>query len=227
MSENHDDAATDLLIKEVDEDLRQEQLANIWKKYANLFIAAAIAVVLTVAGWQAWHGWQAKQVLASSLRFTDAVHLADQAKLGEAAAGLGKLAADGTSGYRVLAALKLAALRESSGDAAAAADAYRGIAANGSAETVYRDLARLKGAYLDLDKGDINQIVAAVEPLTQETSPWRHSAREIMGLVALRRGETAKAIEIFKKLADDVAAPQGVRSRATEMLAAQQSPAKG
>ena len=227
MSQNHDDAATDLLIKEVDEELRQEQLANVWKKYANLFIAAAIAIVLAVAGWQAWHGWQAKRVLASSQRFNEAAQLAEQGKIDDAVALLGKLETDGTAGYRVLAALKLAGLREASGDIAGAAAGYRTIADTRGIDEVYRNLALLKAAYLDLDHGDAALIATLVEPLTQETSPWRHSAREIVGLVALKRGETAKAIEIFKKLADDVAAPQGVRSRAAEMLATLQPQAKG
>jgi len=227
LSDNHDDAATDLLIKEVDEELRQEQLSKVWKKYANLIAAAAIAVVLSVAGWQAWHAWQAKQVLASSQRFSDAIHLAEQGKLDEAAAGLGKLSIDGTAGYRVLAALRLAALREQAGDAAGAAASYRGIAEKNGVDVVYRNLAMLKAAYLSLDSGDANQIAASVEPLSQEVSPWRYSAREILGLAALKQGETAKAIGIFKKLADDAAAPQGVRSRAAEMLAAQQPQAKG
>lgn len=227
MTDHHEDAATDLLIKEVDEELRQEQLSKVWKKYANLIGVAAIAVVLAVAGWQAWHAWQTKQALASSQRFGEALRLAEQGKLDDASTGLGRLAVDGTAGYRVLAALRLAALREQAGDVEGAAATYRGIAERNGIDVTYRNLATLKAAYLSLDGGDADQIATSVEPLSQEASPWRHSAREILGLVALKKGDTAKAIAIFKKLADDVAAPQGVRSRATEMLAAQPSQAKG
>jgi hypothetical protein len=65
------------------------------------------------------------------------------------------------------------------------------------------------------------------EPLAVESSPWRHSAREILALVAVRRGDAAKAADLYRKIADDQAAPQGLRARAAEMLAAVGGRAKG
>ena len=59
-----------------------------------------------------------------------------------------------------------------------------------------------------------------MEPLAQESSSWRHSAREIQALVALRRGDAARAGDLFAKIAEDAAAPQGLRARAAEMMAA-------
>jgi len=227
LSDKPEDAAADLLIKEVDEELRQEQLNKIWKKYANLLVAGAVAIVLGVAGWQAWRAWDGKQRLASSERFSEAARLIEQGKLDEAQPILAKLALNGAGGYRVLAAMKQASLREMTGDRDGATALYRGIAESRDADATYRSLALLKASYLDLDTGDLALIEKAVEPLALESSPWRHSAREILALAALKKGERAKAIEMFKKLADDVAAPQGMRSRAAEMLAAEQPKAKG
>lgn len=221
MTDKHDDAAFDLLVQEVDEELRHEQMNRLWKKYANLFIAASIALVAAVAGWQAWQAWQLRQRQAASDHFAQALSLAGGGKGDEAAAALAKLAADGPAGYRTLAELKQAELRLAAGDAAGAAALYHTVA-NGNADKLYRDLALLKACYLELDIIDPARIEKLVEPLTQESSPWRHSAREITALAALRKGDAAAADELFRKLADDIAAPQGVRARAAEMLAARQ-----
>lgn len=226
MTTKNDDAATDLLIKEVDEELRQEQLETLWKRYGSLMIGAAVAVVLAVAGTQGWTTWQANQRQESGAKFTEASQLLQQGATDKAAEALTKLTAEGTAGYRVLAELQLGDVKQQAGDLAGAAAIYEKVAA-GNADAVYRDLATLKAAYLKLDIGDAAQVEKMVERLAVESSAWRHSAREVQALAALKRGESDKAAELFRKIADDPASPQGVRARAAEMLAAVGTRAKG
>ena len=220
MNDNHDDAAAELLIKEVDEDLRHEQLDQLWKKHGGLLSAAAIAVVLAVAAYQGWNAWESKQRQASSLRYAEAGTLLEQGKKDEAAEVLEKLQTEGTKGYRVLAELRLADLRQQQGDLVGAAALYQKLAADSGVDQVYRDMALIRAGYLTVDSADPATLDKAMEPLAQESSSWRHSAREIQALVALRRGDTARAGDLFAKIAEDAAAPQGVRARAAEMMAA-------
>ncbi len=227
MTNKHDDAAAELLIREVDEELRQDQAAQLWKKYGNVVIGGAVALVVAVAGWQGWNAWQANQRQDSSARYAAALDRAEAGKAQEASEALAALAADGTAGYRVLARLQQAGLALKGGDLERAATLYEAVAADGGVAGAYRDLARLKAAYLKLDGGDPAAIEAAVQPLAAESNPWRHSARELMALAALKRGDKVRAAELFGKLAEDSAAPQGLRSRAAEMLASLGGKASG
>ncbi len=220
MTDKHDDAAADLLIKEVDEDLRQEELNKLWKKHGGLLTGATVALVLAVAGWQGWQGWEAKQRQAASSRYSETAVLVEQGKKDEAAEVLGKLVAEGPKGYRLLAELRRADMLQQAGDFAGAAALYGKVAADGSVDKVYRDMSAIRAAYLVLDGGDAATIEKSVEPLAAEASSWRHSAREILALVALKRGDAPRAAELFAKIAEDAAAPQGLRTRAAEMLAA-------
>lgn len=227
MTKNTDDAASALLIKEVDEELRQDQLNELWKRYGFLFVGAAVALVLAVAGWQGWNAWQSKQRHAASRHYSEALNLLEQNKATEATELLGKVAVEGTGGYRLLAGFERANQRVKAGDVAGATALYDALAADSGIDDVYRDLARLKSAYLKLDGGDAAAVAKAVEPLVAESSPWRHSAREIQALAALKQGETDKAADMFRKLAEDPAAPQGIKSRAAEMVIAAGAKAKG
>jgi hypothetical protein len=47
----------------------------------------------------------------------------------------------------------------------------------------------------------------------------RASARELLGLIALRSGATAEAATVFRELAADATAVAGVRARAERILA--------
>ena len=150
--------------------------------------------------------------------------LGRQGKNDDAMHMLADLSKDGTAGYRILAEMKRANLMEKAGDHASASTLYHALAERSDIDSLYRDIARLKAGYLDLDLSASAQVEKFVEPLAQETNPWRHSAREILALSALKRGDTAKATDIFRKLADDLAAPQGIRARAAEMLSADIKP---
>ncbi|MBC7907588.1 MAG: tetratricopeptide repeat protein [Rhodospirillaceae bacterium] len=226
MTTKNDDASANLLIQEVDDELRHEQMQQLWRKYGNLAVGAAVALVLSVAGWQGWSTWQTKQRVQSGAAFAAAIQALEQGKRDEALAALGSLAADGSAGYRVLADMKLADIKLNAGDRDGAIALYDRVAASG-ADEVYRDLAVLKAAYLKLDGAEPAVVEKMVEKLAVESSPWRHSAREVLALAATKRGDEAKAAELFRKIADDPAAPQGVRARAAELLAASGAKAKG
>ena len=220
MTEKHDDAAADLLIKEVDEDLRQDELNRLWKKHGGLLTAAVVGLVLAVAGWQGWQGWETKQRQAASSRYSETASLIEQGKKDEANEVLGKLAAEGPKGYRLLADLRRADMLQQAGDFVGAATLYRKVAADSAVDKVYRDMSTIRAAYLVLDTSDPATLEKSVEPLAVEASSWRHSAREILALLALKRGDAPRAAELFAKIAEDAAAPQGLRTRAAEMLAA-------
>jgi hypothetical protein len=58
-----------------------------------------------------------------------------------------------------------------------------------------------------------------LERLMKTDGAWRHAARELAGLLALRAGEGEAARGHFRKIADDLDAPQGMRARAVQVLA--------
>jgi hypothetical protein len=58
-----------------------------------------------------------------------------------------------------------------------------------------------------------------LQPLSKTGNPWRHSALEIMALIAQKSGDGKTAREFFQRLVDDAEAASGVRGRASQMLA--------
>ncbi len=203
--------------QEVDEDLKREQYLKLWQKYGRYAVGAAVAVVLATAGVIGWREYQTSQRMEEGRRYEAALRLSQDGKPEEALAALAELAGSGT-GYAALAGLREGALRAKEGDIAGAVAAYNRIADNGGIDANIRQLATLLAVLHGLDSEEPAAMVARLEPLTADDSPWRHSALELSALAALRAGETARAREIFTRLTDDSTAPAGVRGRAEELL---------
>jgi hypothetical protein len=98
---------------------------------------------------------------------------------------------------------------------------YDEISADDGVDSSLRDAAVIFSVSRQIDSGSADR--AALEnklaPLVGKASPWRHSANELSGLLALQAGDSAVAGKRFTIIADDLKAPQRMRTRASQILA--------
>ena len=69
-----------------------------------------------------------------------------------------------------------------------------------------------------LDRAGPEDVMQRLAPLVSGDGPWRSLASEITGIAQIRAGRNDAARTIFTELSDDARAPNGVRSRAQELL---------
>lgn len=208
------------IFQEVDEDLRRDRAAALWRRYGAYVIGVAVALVLGTAAWSGWQYYRTNQRLAAGDRFTQAMLQANQGQADEAATGFAAVASDGPAGYAVMARMQGAVLKVRAGDQAGAAANYEGVAADADAPEVYRRAALLLSVMLQADSGDPATLSSRLDPLAADDSPWRYSARELQAVLALRAGEPARARALLEPLSADATAPQTLRNRVGEMLRA-------
>ncbi|WP_162913032.1 tetratricopeptide repeat protein [Rhodospirillaceae bacterium SYSU D60014] len=210
------------IFREIDEDLRREGLIKIWRRYGPFIIGAVLAIILAAVGYIAWERYAQQQQLDRARAYAAAV-----GALGEsdetALQGFRELA-NGDDGYAALSYLRAAELRLEAGETEQAIEIYRGVANDDAIGEPFRSLARILMAMHSLDTAPPEEIAGWLEPLTGPADPWRHSAREMLGLLALRTGDSDRAVEIYTTLADDLEAPAALRARAAEILASLQAP---
>jgi hypothetical protein len=206
------------IFHEVEEDLRRDQAAAIWKKYGNLIIAAALVLVLAVAAQWGWKEYSTRKQLQASADFLSAAATSDPA---QREAALAKIVAEGGS-YGVLARFRLAETAIESGGKAKARGILTEIANDQGADKALRDLATIQAALLELEIGKPETAADLVKELTKEGEAYRLSALEITGLAAMAGGDKEKAkatFEAVKKAAEAEAAPgSGFAQRADQLL---------
>jgi hypothetical protein len=214
------------LIREVDEELQREKMLALWNRYGWLVTGGIIAILVGVVAWLGWTEWQARALRQDSLAFEQAIELQNAGRHQEAAEALGRLAADGSSGFAALAQLRQAEALLAAGDQEAAASALAALAAQDGASDLLRQLATVQGQFLRLGSAEPQEIVATLEPLSGPDAPWRHLALEAQGLAWIEAGDLDRARQIFAELADDPLAPTNLQQRAAEFRDAI-SPAEG
>lgn len=207
------------IFREIDEELRRDNLLKLWKQYGRYVIAAVVLVVVAVGGIAAWRDHQASERRAQSARYSNALALAREGKDADAAKAFTAIGNEG-GGYGVLSAFQEAELLAKSGDRKGAAAVYDRIAASSSYDAEFRDMATLLSVMQSLPDGDPQALLKRLEPLTAANKPFRPTALELTAAARLKAGDKTGALQLYRNLADDLAAPQGVRARAAEMVAA-------
>jgi hypothetical protein len=206
------------LFKEVDEEVRRDRYAQVWKSYGKYIVGAAVAVVLATAAVVFWHRYQVSVAGKEGEKYAAALKLAQNGKSDDAIKALAAVAAEAGGGYKTMARFQEAALWAEKGEIRKAVALYDAIAADDDADSALRDLARLLSVLTDLDTGKPAELTAKIAPLAKGDGPWHHSALELTALLAQKSGDLKRAREIYTRLADDATAPSNLRARARALL---------
>src|SRR3569623_1562510 len=204
--------SNDTLIREVDEELRRDRMRKLWRQGGPWVIAAAVAVVLAVAGYEGWMWWQKSQAAKSSDQFYAATQIADGTDVAAAKKALDDVIAQGSGGYPMLAQFREAALLSSEGKTDAAVAAYDSLGASIN-NTHLRELALVLGANLLIDKGDVQAVEQRVGGSLTPASPMRNAARVVMGLTQDKAGKLDDAMKSFQAIIDDPQSTRDTQSR--------------
>jgi hypothetical protein len=203
--------------REVDEEVRRDRAIDFWKKYQNYIVALAILAILGAAGWRGWESWRLSKAQTAGAQFEAASQLARENKPDEARAAFETLVQTAPSGYALLAKFRVA--DELAGkDKAAAVKAFDALAGDPAADELLQDVARLRAAMLRLDDADEAEVDRRLQSIAASGGPFRHSARELMALAALKANNFESAGKWLDMLVVDQQTPPGLRQRAEAWL---------
>lgn len=206
------------IFREVDEEVRREQLQKLWDRYGYLIIAAAVLIVVATAAWRGYQWYEAKKTAQSSAAYEAALLLAQEGKHAEAAESFARLAATGTPAYRGLARMHDAE-EMAPRDAPAAVAVFDAVAADPNNSRLLRDVASIRAGFVLVDTAPLADIARRLEPLAQPNGAFRHTARELLALSAWRNGDAAAARRWAEAALSDPEVPAGLRARMDVLMA--------
>ena len=208
---------SDTFLREVDENLRRDQLRDFFKTYGNWLIAALI-LFLAASGAFIW--WQQHMEQRSEAEVEQLAQIYKNIGVGNVAQApqqLDELTKSGSKGVRATALFARAALAIQQNDTKLAISKYKEIAGNNDFAKPYRDAALIRQTALEFDQLQPQDIIARLQPLAKPGEPWFGTAGEMTALALIKQGKKAEAGRLFATLARDKDVPSTIRNRAVQI----------
>ena len=208
----------DDIFKEVDEELREERLTKIWKRigpYVIGILSGTIIITSAVIGYREYDETQRQNW---GVQFAEAMNLSEEGNWQESLDLFETLTEKTNLGYKTLSLFQAASLYARNGNKEKALEIYQSLESEALDEN-FQDLATLMLIYLQFDNADPEILEKRIEKLASKGNPWYYNAVELKGFLFAKQKNKEKQIEIFNILSKDNKAPEGVRTRANDMLA--------
>jgi hypothetical protein len=209
----------DALFREVNEELRREQFARLWQRYGTYIIGLAALIIVAVAGAKMWESQRAASANAAGAEYEAASELMAAGKTEEAAKAFDAITANGPAGYASLAALSEAGAYLKLDKREEALATFDKLAESASTDKLIADFARIQAASLRLGEADFTEMQNRLKPLTADASPWRYTARELLGTAAVQAGKLDEAREILTPLLADPGLSRSASERIDRLMA--------
>lgn len=202
------------IFDEVGDDLRRDRLTSLWKRYGWVLYLVAGLVVAGTAAWRGYDYWATSRANAAGDAYSQVLASAKAGDHKALAESLAVYAGGAPAQYQVLARFRAASEHAATGETDNALAAFEDISKASGVDPAIRDLAAIRAALIAVDRENLDQIKARVSGYNNDISPWRHAAREIIALAAVRAEDWKSVSEEARKLSDDPATPSDVRARA-------------
>ena len=207
----------DTFLREVDENLRRDQLQGMARRYGGWGIAAVLLLLAAVGGWLYWQSKQRSDAAADSEVLAQVYSDIGAGRLAAVPQRLDTVASEGDGAIRASALFTRAALAIEQNDRKLATAKYHEIAADEDLAAPYRDLALIRATSLEFDAIKPELVISRLEPLAKTGNPWFGSAGELPAMAMIKQGKKTEAGRLFAAIAADRQAPDTVRSRAVQI----------
>jgi hypothetical protein len=209
----------DAFFREVDDQVRREQMQGLVQRYGKVVIGVLAAVLIVLAGALVWHNHRQEAASAEGLRLNDAMIALSGNNGAQAAKQLDGIVKDSSAGYAPLARLLQADMLVQQNKAGDAAARFLTIAHDDAVPGPLRDLALVRATTLAFDTLAPGEVINRMKPLAIGGAPWFGSAGELTGMAYLKLGQQQQAGNIFAAVAQDKSVPQSIRARTAQLAA--------
>jgi len=208
---------SETFVREVDENLRRDQLEDFFKRYGTLLIVAVVLFLAASGGFIWWKQHQVQRSAAQVEKLAAIYKDIGSGKTDQAPQQLDELAKSGSKAVRASALFARAALALQQNDAKLAVATYKSIADESGLPQAYRDAALVRQTALEFDQIQPADVIARLEPLSKPGQPWFGSAGEMTALALAKQGKRQEAGQLYAAIGKDPGVPQTIRARAIQV----------
>lgn len=207
----------EVLMREIDEAVRQDDATLFMKKYGPTLGVALVAVLAGLFVWWYFDSTGEAELERQSETIIAALDSTDARDFDGADERVATLIDEGEPGARTAARFLQAANALEQGEQSRAIELYAAISTDPDAPQPLRDLARIREVAASFDTLEPGEVISRLEGLATPGNPFFGSAGELVAIAQLEAGNEREAGIMFANIARDEELPETLRGRARQM----------
>ena len=203
-------------VREVDEDIKEEQRIKLWKKVFPYVVSVSFGIIIFTSGYVFWNNYTESLNQQLGDDFTAAVQLANEEDLDASILALNRIVDEGSDGYVTLAKMKKASLLIQRGELKLGLNIYLDLERN-AVDQSFRDIASILYVLNSMDTEDPQVLLEKINKL-ESSQIWRSSALEMKAFLKLKQNKVEEARKIFEGILNLPSTPSSLATRAKNMV---------
>ena len=192
------------IFDEVSEELKQDQLIKLWKKYSKLIIILILFIIISLVSYQAYVIWNKKKIEAISEQYFQALEKLEDKNYSKSHSLFLNNSQKYKSGYSILSLFGLAETNYQNGKIDEMILNYKTIYDDESIDIYYRNLSRILSVLKD-NSSSFDQQKLLLEPILRSPNLLQILAAELEVLLFIKFDkikEAKKALDVLLKRSD-------------------------
>lgn len=210
-------ATDDVFMREVDEAVRQDEVADFVKKFGWPIGIVVVLALAAFGGWLIWSGQQESALEESSEQLVAALDELEAGNTDVADDELAQIVASGSEGAAGMARLLQAGIALGQNKTDEAVGLYGQVANDPKQPQEIRDLAKVRMVAANFDNMEPQAVIDQLGPLATADSPWFGSAGELVAFAYLAQDKPDQAGPLLVAIAKDEDVPESLRSRTRQL----------
>lgn len=207
---------TDAFIREVDEDVKNDNFKELWKKYGAYIVAFVVIAVTSAVCFDRIKLWKVQQNQFRTENYMAAAQLKDNPE--QTLAALQKISTDENNIFADFAKLQIANVLLSQGKNDEALATLQALADDKNADRAVRDVALIKLASYKVDTVSKAELEQLLQPVLTENNSWTPLANDLLAMSAIKEGDIETAKVIYGKILQTKDLPENFKIKIQDML---------
>lgn len=218
MKKDIDADEQEAFIREVTEDVKNEQLKQFWDKYGIYIILLVVVAIIGAVGFESFKNWHIKRSETWSDTYAYALNLENQGKYDESLKVLEQMEKAGGNVYSDIAKIQTTNILFDQGKNDEAIAVLQEIVNDRRVNKKLRDVSAIKLVSYKLDNAPRKEIDVLLRPLIEEKGSWTNIAKEMTAMAAIRDGNIDEAKTLYSEILNTPELPEGLKMRVQDML---------
>ena len=187
------------IFDEVSEELKNDQLIKIWKKYSKLIIALIILLIISLISYQAYKNWNKKKIEAIATEYFQAIENLENKNYTKSKNLFLKNLENHEGGYKMLSLFGLAESNFKNNQIDEMVSNYKTIYENEDIDIYYKNLARILSVIKD-NSGSFDDQMVLLEPIINSPSKLQILAAELKVILLIKFNKIKEAQKFINNL---------------------------